>query len=51
MEKNIWGTITTESFTPFIELDFVGGDVFELVLRKGPEEVRAYYQSSCAAPL
>ena len=29
--KNMWGMLTAETFTPFIELDFIGADVHVLL--------------------
>eukprot|EP00798_Chlamydomonas_sp_ICE-L_P005911 gene5911-33483_t len=40
-ENNMWGMLTAESFTPFIEIDFVGTDVFEALLGKNSQEAAA----------
>lgn len=37
--RNMWGMLTAETFTPFMELDFIGSDAPAL-LGKTQEEVR-----------
>lgn len=32
--RNMWGTFTAETFTPFLEFDFLGADVWETMLGK-----------------
>lgn len=31
-ERNIWGFLTAETATPFLEVDFIGPDALETVL-------------------
>jgi hypothetical protein len=32
--RNMWGTFTAESFTPWLEFDFLYSDVWETMLNK-----------------
>ena len=36
--SNMWAVLTTDTFTPFLEFDFIGNDTWHCVFGLDPEE-------------